>query len=153
MWLLGGFYRRHNRKSTGVSNNMNNGSVLSKCPSNLWVSMYNTRTLKQLNGIQPSLVLLFTPVLFLPWHLSMFLMGKAYWAMHLVPNCSSGTAWYLQYYSNWPGHNISLAVKRLCVPMTFLGLIHMLLTAQCDGTLNSHTYSPLGIRWRFANDW
>ncbi len=60
----------HNsRKTTDVTNNMNHGSAVFRCPSKPWqwqrASMHNTRALKlkQLNGIQPSFILLFTSVI------------------------------------------------------------------------------------------
>lgn len=55
--------QRVRKKSTDVTNNINDGPVQVR----QWASVNNTRTLKltQLHGIQPSLVLLFTPVFFL----------------------------------------------------------------------------------------
>ena len=58
----------HSKESTGVTNNINEGSVEFKCPDQpqQWASTHNTRTLRleQPNGIQPSFTLSFTPVLF-----------------------------------------------------------------------------------------
>ncbi len=50
----------HSKKSTGVTNGINDGSVLFRCPSESWQSGK-----KMENGTQPSLILLFTDVLFL----------------------------------------------------------------------------------------
>lgn len=43
-----------------------------------WASVHNTRTLKlkQLNGTQPTLILLFTPVFFLLWHVKVSTVKK-----------------------------------------------------------------------------
>lgn len=66
------YYYCHRKKSTGFTSNINDGSVLFKCPCKpwQWARRHNTRTLtlKQLIGIQLSLNVLFTPVLFLLWH-------------------------------------------------------------------------------------
>ncbi len=59
----------HSRKSVGVTNNINDGPVLLSvpiCHDCVTVSQHAIyQKPKQLNGIQPSLILLFTPVLFL----------------------------------------------------------------------------------------
>ncbi len=72
---------RCSRKNTGVTNNSNDSFILFECPSKSWqrASEHNARTLtlKQLNGIQPSFVLLFTPVLLLLWHVKISSVKKA----------------------------------------------------------------------------
>lgn len=67
----------------GVTTNINSGSVLFKCPSDL-SEHEHTRipTLKQLNGMQPSLISLFTPVPFLLWHVKMLSVKKT--KVHLL---------------------------------------------------------------------
>lgn len=42
-----------------------------------WVSTHSTRTLRPAKPIQPSFIVLFTPVLLLLWHVKMFSVGKS----------------------------------------------------------------------------
>lgn len=60
---------------TGITNNINVGSISHDSVTS--ASMHNTTTLKQLNGIQPLLFLLFTPVIFVLWHVKMSSMKQA----------------------------------------------------------------------------
>ena len=59
----------HSRDTTGVTNNINKGSVPFTCPCKSFqrASVHNTRTLRlaHLNGMQLLFMLLITPVLFL----------------------------------------------------------------------------------------
>lgn len=80
------FLTYHSRKSTGVTNNTNDGSVLFRCFKKpwQWSSMFSTRTLKlkQVNGIQPSLFLLFTPVLF--WKRPFVFCSSILWKLSCI---------------------------------------------------------------------
>lgn len=80
--VIGLFHRRHltcHSKSTST-NNINNSSVIFKYPNKSWQCDSEsecTRTPKLI----PSLILLFTPVVFLLQHVKMFSVGKAYWGI------------------------------------------------------------------------
>ncbi len=63
----------HSRKSSGVTKKITDGFVLFKCPSKPSVTVSRTLKLKQLNGMRPLLILLFTPVLLLLWRVKMSL--------------------------------------------------------------------------------
>lgn len=71
----------HSRKSTGVTNNINKGSILFERPGKAAAvrqraATHNGRTLKP-NGFQSSLTLLFAPALLLLWHVGASSMVKA----------------------------------------------------------------------------
>lgn len=78
----------HIRKGSGVTDNLNCGSVLFKCPrkkSWQWASTHDTKIqkLKRLNGLHLSFISLFTPVLFLLWHVQMSM--KKIQSIYLTP--------------------------------------------------------------------
>ena len=65
----------------GVTNNVNDVPVLLKCPNKpwQWASAHGARPLKlrERNEIQPSLILLYAPVLLRPWRIKMSSQQKA----------------------------------------------------------------------------
>ncbi len=67
----------HGRKNKGGTDNINFGKPT---VSQQWASMHNTEDLElvNLNEMQPLLILLITPVLFLIWHFKMSAMKKAH---------------------------------------------------------------------------
>lgn len=62
------------RKSTGVTNDINDASALFRCPSELACTISRPET-EQSNGIQSSLILLLTPMLFLLHHVKLSLFN------------------------------------------------------------------------------
>lgn len=85
---FGRFPSRHvdlSQKSSGVTNNIKDGSVLFKCSSKpwQWASMHNTKSLKlnQLHGIKAPFILIFTPVLLLLWLIKMSTVEKVYFSL------------------------------------------------------------------------